>query len=200
MLRERLWRKEFDKLLKEMKALWNGQIDNVADPNDRSTASLYSDTYVYPTYKSTIYDHSVYVTISEFALPGGSLMGAADNVEYLSIFLYARCIFSAAIRHEMFIDRIKKKIGLEFEAQTGYEKFDRKYFIISKLKEDISRLKSMDVQQKITNLEPFSGLHFSKGGINSTHVIDNSDPLNVRNVEFIVKKLIDLAKLVSKNR
>ncbi|MEE9553173.1 MAG: hypothetical protein V3W18_02655, partial [candidate division Zixibacteria bacterium] len=141
-----------------------------------------------------------HVTISEFALPGISVMEAADNVEYISILLITPCTFSAAIRHEIFMDRFKKKIGLEFEAQTGDESFDKKYFIISKPKEDISHLKSRQVQEKIINLEPFSGLHFSKGGINLAHVINNSGRLNIRSIEPIIKHLIDLAKFVSKNR
>lgn len=195
MLSEKPWRKEFDNLLKKMKALWGGQITSFDDPDVSSDKKL-SSLYVYPIYKATVDGFPVHVTISEFPLPGGGLIAAADNVEYISILLIAPCAFEAAIRHEHLMDRFKKKLGLEYEVQTGNEKFDKKYFLITQLEKDVSILKSNQVQQHIMDLEPFDGLHFSKGGINSTHVINDKKMLKVQNIETIVKKLIALANLV----
>ncbi|UCE66257.1 MAG: hypothetical protein JSU85_15665 [Candidatus Zixiibacteriota bacterium] len=195
MLSEKPWRKEFDDLLEKMKAFWGGQITSFDDTDIPAEKTL-SSLYVYPIYKATVDGFPLQVTISEFPLPGGGLITAADNVEFLSILLIAPCAFKAAIRHEHLMDRIKKKLGLEYEAQTGNEKFDEKYFLITALKEDVSILKSDQVQQHIMDLEPFDGLHFSKGGINFTHSIFDKNMLKVQNVEVIAKRLVTLANLV----
>jgi hypothetical protein len=195
MLSEKPWKKEFDELLEKMKALWDGQITSFDDPDVSSEKSL-SSVYIYPIYKTTVDNFAVHVTISEFPLPGGGVMAAADNVEFLSIHLIAPCTFTAAIRHEHLMDRFKKKLGLENEVQTGNEKFDKKYFLITALNEDVSKLKLDQVQQKIMDIEPFDGLHFSKGGINLTQMINDRNILKVQNVETIVKRMIALTDLV----
>jgi hypothetical protein len=195
MLSEKPWRKEFDRLLQKMTALWGGQITSFDDPDVPSEKTL-SSVFVYPIYKTTVDGFAVHVTVSEFPLPGAGLMNAMDNVEFLSILLIAPCTFTAAIRHEHLMDRFKKKLGLENEVQTGNEKFDKKYFLITKLKEDVSKMKLDQFQQKTMDLEPFDGLHFSKGGINSTHVINDTKVLKIQNIETNVKKLIALANLV----
>jgi len=126
MLSEKPWRKEFDKLIQDMTAHWGGQITNFEKPEDRDLDL--TSLYVYPIYKAKIDNYAVHVTISEFPLPGGGIISAADNVEYISVFLVVPCSFTAAIRHEHLIDRFKKKLGLENEVQTGNEEFDKKYF------------------------------------------------------------------------
>jgi hypothetical protein len=198
MLSEKPWRKEFDRLLEEMKARWGGKITNVNDPKDRSLGAVSSSIYVYPTYQTTVDDSVLHVTISEFAFPGNRLIEAADNVEYLSIHLMTPCAFKAAIRHERFMDRFRKKIGLEYEVQTGNEEFDRDYFLITHPKEDINHLKSLQAQEGIMGLEPFSGLSFGSGGINLTRVLHDDSHLNVQSIETTIKKLIALASSTSK--
>ena len=195
MLSEKPWRNEFDKLLKDMKALWGGEITSFDDKDVPAEKAL-SGLYVYPSYKTNVDGFPLNITISEFPLPGGGIIAAADNVEYISILLIAPCTLKAAIRHEHLMDRFKKKLGLEYEAQTGNENFDKKYFLITALKEDAGILKSSQVQQRIMKLEPFDGLHFSKGGINFTRFISDKDTLKIRNIENMVKRLIILANLV----
>lgn len=196
MLSERPWEKEFDKLLRDMKAVWGGQITEIDNPGFRGSGL--TEMYVYPIYDTTVDDFKVRLTISELPLPGMGLIEGADNVEYLSIQLSVTCAIEAAVRHEYFLDRLKKKLALDYEVQTGNRRFDRDYFLITRPKEDISLLKSTQVQEKIVDLEPFDGLLFGIGGINSTYEIAGKNPLNVGYVEQKIKKLIALGKLVQK--
>ena len=188
------WMKEYDKLLNEMKALWGDHSKEVNNPDDKSFSI--SSYYVYPILNTNIDGFDVQVTVSKNILPGAGAIQSSDNIEYLSILLITPCTLKAAIRHESFTDRFKKKLALEFEAQTGNEKFDKDYFLITRPKEDIQLLKSNQVQNEIRGLEPFSGLVFTKGGINSTHLIEDKSILNIQNIKRIIMQLIVLANLV----
>jgi hypothetical protein len=191
MLSDKPWRKEFDRLLEVMKARWGGRIDKMHDP-DHGGLSL-TDLYVYPIYKTAVDNFNLHITISEFPLPGINVMAAADNVEFISILMTAPCTFNAAIRHESFMDRFKKKLGLEYEAQTGNEKFDKKYFLITPPKEDLGSLKSIQVQQRIMDLEPFDGVYLGKGGISFSNMITDAKELEIQNIERTIEKLKKLA-------
>lgn len=210
---EKPWSKEFDSLLEKMTARWGGEIDGPEDlakddrrkRGDTNTSFAQAeaghaagpiDLYYYPRYTAVIDNHTISMTVWEYPFPGTRMMEGEDNIEYLLIVLHMSCNHRIAVRHEHFMDRFKKKVGLEYELQTGDGKFDRDYFLITRPKENIEFLKLPVVQKTIRDMEPFAGISFGMYGISFSRELCDEKQFDIAEIKSIVHRLIGLAAAV----
>ncbi len=185
---EKPWKKEFNELLNEMQARWGGEVSEAEEVG--------AEIFTYPSFYATINEFPVMISISEVGFPVGQSMDACDNIEYLMVYLKTPCEFKVAIRHETFVDRLKKKIGFEFEFQTSNDEFDKDYFIVTQDFEQTDRIKTVEFQNGIKDLEPFSGVMAYKTGIKLTSQINDGSDLLLYKVEEIINRLISLSKIM----
>ncbi len=184
---EKPWEKPFELLLSEMEAAWGGTVKR----------SKESDFWVYPTYKTEIEAHPTYIEVSEFPVAGISVGEAADNVEYLRIYVQTKTDHELFIRQENFLDDVKKKFGLLVEHQTGSEVFDDKYVLFVRGDVDKDLLKQPDTQESIQELAP-SAMRIFEHGIQWSQQLQREEQLEFGTIAKCAERLVDLAKTVRK--
>jgi len=160
MTLEKLWRKPYQKLIGELTEQWGGK---VIDPSENDRGGFLQappGMFEYPRFFADIEEFHLRVESSELPFLGASFLEGADNYEYLRISASTDTDtkMSLAVRHEGFYDRMKKALRLEWEYQTGYEEFDKKYFILADHRGHPERLRDSAIQQAIMAMEPFEGI------------------------------------------
>ena len=201
MFSEKPWNKEFRRLINDINNRWGCTYTDPHKPSQRinfddKDFARIDDKFFYRIFSFKINEHEFFVTISEFALPGYDLIDSADNSEYLSLTLGAHCGLRMALRHEHFMDRFKKKIGLENEIQVGDPGFDREYFIISRPNIDAAPIRTGAFRTAIRAFEPFSGIFISPGSVTVAQALGDENTLCLKHIEEVTAKLVTLAKLV----
>ncbi|MBD3217759.1 MAG: hypothetical protein GF310_05730 [candidate division Zixibacteria bacterium] len=197
MTLEKPWSKEFDELLRKLESSWGGKIKRPggkrAEQDPRFAAS---DFFFYPTYYGEIEDFKISVNIGEIG--GGDLpmLAGADNVEFLNIRVYVNNDYRIKMSHEGKVDKFKKLFGLSEDTPTGNKRLDKKYVLKTASDRDKSLLKSMEFQEHIQNLEPFSHFEISKAQIIWLQGLSDKSQLDFSNIEKNAKTLIEIAKII----
>jgi len=187
------WEKPFEELLQEMSQNYKGEISR-SESRDIRDGTFY---FVYPTFHGELQGHKLVIEISEFPGSDISYLEAADNVEYLRIFISVPTKYSIVITHESWFDRLKKKFHLDQEFQTGEEDFDRKYYLRLESDKDKKLLKDSKFEETVKSLEPFSVLQVFKSGVRWSQVLTDKKQLTFNTVDSYLQTTLKLAKMIS---
>jgi hypothetical protein len=190
---EKPWEEPFDELLTDLESRWGGEIWRHTKQLEDHRSSDYE---IYPKLRATLNRYKIEVEINELPLSGSTQIDAADNVEYLRLFVPCPLEKRVLIRHEGFFDRVAKKLRMTWEFQTGNDAFDRKYFLNSKKGEDLSWIAQPEVLELIESLEPFTGARIFDHGIQWSREIRDRTDLDADGIAAIGERLVNLAELL----
>ena len=183
---EKPWEKEFDILLDAMQSQWGGTVKK----------SENTDFWMYPTFRTEVDSYPTHIEVSEFPVSGLSAVEAADNVEYLRIYLRTSSDYEFFVRQEDSLDWLKKKLGFLVEHQTGANDFDDRYVLFVRGDNDRDFLGQAEGQAAIDGLAPFTAMRVWEHGIQWSQWLRDESQLEFLSVNVVMGNLIQLAKTV----
>jgi len=194
---EKPWQKPFEKLLQEFLQQCRGEISR---PGSKGELPSWGDDlsfFFYPTFHGELQGQTFTIEISEFPASGFSDFEAADNVEYLRIFITKPTEYSVQVIHESWFHRLEKKFHLDREFQTGNSEFDRRYYLRSQADKDRQLLQDPRFQEMIMSLESFSVLQVLDSGVRWSQMISDEKQLEFLVVDDYLKRMLKLAATIS---
>lgn len=96
------------------------------------------------------------IEISEFPALTPNFFEAADNLEYLRIFVIMPSQYNLTVTHVRWLENFKKKFFKSHEFQTGNREFDKRYHLRPESEQDKQLLKDSKFHESVITLEPFS--------------------------------------------
>ena len=126
-----------------------------------------------------------------------SIIAAGDNAEILDIRVYVKSDYSVKVSLEGGIERFKKIFGLSHDVSTGNEELDKKYVFKTKSNNDKSLLKSIEFQQNLKKLQPFSYFEISKFQTLWMQALCDKSQFDFAEIERYMRVLIETAKIIA---
>jgi hypothetical protein len=194
---EKPWQKPFESLLSQFSANFKGEITRPKPRPETRPGAADTDYFVYPIFKGELSERKFIIEVSEFPRFIASVFEAADNVEYLRIFVIQPSQYALSVIHENWLRRFKKKLRIDREFQTGRNDFDEKYYLRPEAVQDKQLLKEPRFQELVKSLEPFSVFEIQKSGILWSQQITDENQLAYYKVEGYLKKTLELAELIA---
>ena len=195
-MREKLWTKEFDKLLAELQPLIGGTIRLPAPPDPEMARAVPSSVWLYPTLVTRMSDRRVEFTLSD--IPAGRMLDVSGAVdEYLHFHVYSKIETSFSVTLEGVFTRFRKFIRFDQEFETGNASFDDEFYLNPRDSLARAKLKEPAIQQTIASLAPIVLLNVDEGGIFLSRGVEAAEDLNTEAVQKTFTALISLVELLS---
>jgi hypothetical protein len=119
-------------------------------------------------------------------------------VQFLTIRLFFETEHNVLIRREHLTDKIWKVVGLEREYETGNNDFDKSYFLDVKAKYSEALVRSVEFQNAITGLEPFTTVRIRPSGLGWSQEIRRKAQLEHITVGQYANRLLDLVRFLKR--
>ncbi len=194
---EKPWQKPFESLLSQFSANFKGEIIRPKPRPETRPGAADTSYFVYPDFKGKLQQQKFAIEISEFPRIASNLYEAADNMEYLRIFVIQPSRYALSIIHENWLHRFKKKLRLDREFQSGVNDFDEKYYLRPEADQDKQLLKEPKFQERVKNLEPFSVFEIQKSGILWSQQVTGEKRLDYYRVESYLRKILEIARIIA---
>lgn len=133
----------------------------------------------YPALETSVEGHPLRMMLSE------------TNLLVLSIECDIRCIF--LVRHEKWIDKIYKRIWIEFEFQTGDSTFDRQYYIVANDPSHRAVFLDGTFRERLREMEPLAQVEASRSRLEIIRPIQDASLLQADSVKDIIRRMLDMA-------
>jgi hypothetical protein len=199
---EKPWIREYEDLLRELQANWQGEVREPrvlkrADsrPSDMGHVVLMG---AYRAFHTKLDDVEIVIDISEDADWRGTGGSSNDNIEYLRVMAREKLTFKFSVRREGFFDRLSQKLLLAYEFQTGNKEFDRRYFLELHSKREKQLMRYSEVQEAIMALAPLSLLSAGPWGVIWSQMLEDESQLLFPTVSAYAEKVAALADLLGK--
>lgn len=194
---EKPWKRPFENLLSQLSANVKGEISSPKSRPETRPGAADTSYFVYPSFRGELQEQKFSIEISEFPAFTPNFFEAADNLEYLRIFVIQPSQYSLVVTHESWLHQFKKKFLKDREFQSGNKEFDKRYYLRPESEPDRHLLKEAKFQESVKALEPFSVLEILKSGIFWSQQITDEKQLVYSKVEGYLKKTLELAKTIA---
>jgi hypothetical protein len=134
-----------------------------------------------------------YATIEE--VPFGMSLSGRD-VFYIS--LGYELNREIRVRHELWVDKMHKMLGLIYEFQTADIAFDKKYFIECKDSSDHHIFLDATFRELIRKLEPFGRIVITCKRLATSRSIECANDLHPSSIKEIIDLLLKMARYIKK--